>query len=107
MNPGAARPVWPEPIACVAVLLPSVADCPYSYQYEVGEPFGVTLPVTTAVEFVGETVVSVTTLGFPADEAGDGFCVSSIVVVGVVVACGPTGAAFILRKTYPPPTITI
>ncbi len=101
MYPGEGIAFHPEPIACEDVLPPSVADCPYSYQYDVGAPLGVTLPVTTAVEFEGATPTSVTTLGALAEEVGFGVGVGLGVVLSVgdvEVATVPGAPEFAVRR---------
>src|SRR3989344_1670853 len=97
----------PGPMLCAVVRAPSAVVSPYSYQYVVGTPLGVTFPVTTAVEFDGVAPESVTTVGTPAVGcAGGGVVVLSSVVGGVVVAIVPSVAGFILRRKYPPPRRT-
>jgi hypothetical protein len=53
------------------VLLPIDVVSPYSYQYLVEAPFGVTLPVTIAVEFDTVILESPETIGNPAEGVGD------------------------------------
>src|SRR3989338_5537045 len=98
----------PEPTACEEVLPPRVVDSPYSYQYEVCAPFGVTFPVTTAVALEGDTTASVTTPGAVADDVGFGVGLFVVlpVVTGVGVATVPGATGFALRRKYPPPKIT-
>ncbi len=97
----------PEPTDCEDVLLPKVLDTPYSYQYVVGAPFGVTFPVTTAVELDGDTFWSVTMLGAVAlCESGVGVGVEPCVSDGVVVAVPPGAGFMVVRKIHPPPRRT-
>src|SRR3989344_2032947 len=98
----------PGPMLCAVVRAPSAVVSPYSYQYVVGTPLGVTFPVTTAVEFDGVAPESVTTVGTPAVGcAGGGVTVvPPSVVGGVEVAVVPSVAGFMVRRKYPPPRRT-
>src|SRR3989338_4453412 len=102
MYPGDAIALQPEPIDWAEILLPRSAVRPYSYQYDVGEPFGVTLPVTTTVEFDGDADALVTTVGALADvpgSTGTTVTVPSALVIVVLVAVGVPGIpAFELRR---------
>jgi hypothetical protein len=71
--PGAGIAVKPEPIDWSDVLFPKLSLVPYSYQYIVGAPLGVTRPVTTTEVSVGITVSLVKLIG------GTGVCADGIV----------------------------
>src|SRR3989344_1706280 len=107
MYPGDGMALQPEHTDCVDVLSSRVVETPYSYQYVVGAPFGVTFPVTTAVELDGDTFRSVTTLGAAAfGESGVGVGVEPCELDGVVVAVSPGTAFMVVKNIHPPPKRT-
>ena len=76
---------------------------------------GVTLPVTTAVESDGATVLSVVTLGTLACGSVGGVDPVPVFVLGVEVAIGEEVVFWLMKKMAPPttskttipPTITV
>src|SRR5438105_14834161 len=109
MYPGAGIALYPYPIVCTFVLPPRAVVIPYSYQYVVCGPFGVTSPVTTAVVSVGATFESVTTAGLAGCGVGVGVAVGVVAVPSAVVLVADvlTVEFWFFITRYAPPTITM